>query len=777
LTGYFRFALRHRLGLLGLVLVMTALSSFAISTGVIATSVRKMFFGTAPEYERYLDRIRQFANDEAFIVAYEDPAPLSPRSLDRLELLRDRIEALPEVARTQSLLDAQRIRGSQGTLHVAPYAELAREHGAQPQDLLATLQEDELYRDLLLAADGRAGALIVELTVDPERSAERSPELVRQVLGMFEQAGFAETALHRAGLPAVLGEIVDQTHQNLRRLFPLTVLVLLAVSFLMFKRVAPALMAMAIAGLSVVWTMGFARLLDREISIFMSQVPTVVLIVAFSDVIHLWSAFLLERESGKKREQAILDSAADVGTACLLTSATTFVGFLSLSAVPTPMFRMVGLVLGFGVAVALLLAMTLVPLTLSWLRPPPLARQRGTGLGVGSWVSALLRLLARIATRRPWMVLAVFAGLFAVSLWGLARVHVETDLDRRLGEDTRFYQDQQFYDARFAGKNMLEVFVDTDQPEGLLEPAVLRRVAALQQQLEALPEVDRVISLVTLLETIHRALGEPGQLPATRAAVAQYLLLFELAGGDELDRLVSVDRSSMRLAVRLRTAAVRASHALGVAAQRLGERVVGADGETRVSVTSMSFLMGWWLGNIVEGERNGLLLSFVIIAVMMSLGLRSIRVGILSMLPNLLPLLALGGYLGFAYDNVDSDTVVIAILALGIGVDDTIHFLMRYRIESQKRADRALALERAFAFSGRAIIITTLVLVAGFMPFASSSYYSANMMGTLLPGVLLLALAADLLLVPAMVRVGLLDFRRCDPEPQPCLVARAISRR
>jgi predicted RND superfamily exporter protein len=150
---------------------------------------------------------------------------------------------------------------------------------------------------------------------------------------------------------------------------------------------------------------------------------------------------------------------------------------------------------------------------------------------------------------------------------------------------------------------------------------------------------------------------------------------------------------------------------------------------------------------------------------MMVIGLGSIRVGLGSMLPNVLPLLCLGGYLGVAYDRIDSDTLVIAIMALGIGVDDTIHFLMRYRIESRRTEDTRVAVERTYAFSGRAIILTTMVLVLGFLPFSSSDYFSAFMIGTFLPGVLVMALLADLLLVPALVQVGWLRFKKKKHAP------------
>ena len=143
----------------------------------------------------------------------------------------------------------------------------------------------------------------------------------------------------------------------------------------------------------------------------------------------------------------------------------------------------------------------------------------------------------------------------------------------------------------------------------------------------------------------------------------------------------------------------------------------------------------------------------------MMLGLASWRVGLWSMIPNLLPLLVLAGVLGWATEAIDSDVMALAMIAIGIGVDDTIHFLSRLRVESRRQPDTSRALQQTLYFSGRGIIITTVILVVGFSPFATADYLSHFMMGTLLPLTLVVALVADLLLVPSLVRVGLIRFR------------------
>ena len=214
---------------------------------------------------------------------------------------------------------------------------------------------------------------------------------------------------------------------------------------------------------------------------------------------------------------------------------------------------------------------------------------------------------------------------------------------------------------------------------------------------------------------------------------------------------------------------IRLNHAGLRTTRRVGDTIVeiGHDrlaGQATVEVTGLAYLLGDWLDHILIGQRNGLALSFSVIAIMMIVGLRSFRSGLWSMIPNGLPLIALAGYVGLVWEQMDSDTMMIGMLAIGIGVDDTIHFLMRFRLESMKTEDRTLALRRTFDYAGRAILMTTVILALGFLPMAFSGYTTTRMFGTLLPGVLVVALLSDLLFVPALVQVGWIRFTRTAPD-------------
>lgn len=755
MQAWFRFILRNRVGVVLLVLLLSGVAAASLSQATVSSTFRKIFFGDHPAFERYRALSREFGNDASYIVGWEDPQPLSDASLRRLDAAVTVVQEQPVVDAVHSLLTAPLIRARAGGLDVQSYGDAAAD--TPPDQLLAELRADELAGGLFVSADGRATAAVVELAPEDLRG-EDGPRLNRDVTAAFVAAGHDPDRLHTAGFPPTMAEVVRQSYLNLSRVLPASMILLLLTVYLLFRRMLPVLVTGGVASISVLWTLGFATALDPELSIFMTVTPAVILIVAFADVIHLYSAYLTELRAGRPRDEAILESAADVGTACLFTSVTTFVGFLSLSFVPTPVFRVVGVVLGFGVAVALLLAMTLTPIILSWL-PTPDVSARADG-AVGRALDAVLHLLRRLATERPRAVVAGWMVVIAASLLGVSRIEVETDMMARLPADNPVRVDAAWFEQHFQGTSSFELYVFTPQAGDALDPDLLARIDRAQQDIAASPEVDSVVSLVDLLGRVHRVLGGAGRLPDTREGVAQELLLFELSGGDTLDRVIDFDRRTLHLSARMPGTGFREVHLAARSAEQLLRDALGpehAAAGVRVEATGMASLLGWWLDNILLGQKTGFAFSFVVIGVIMVGALRSVRAGLWSMLPNMLPLLVLGGWVGLAWDKVDSDTFVIAMLAIGIGVDDTIHFLVRYRLERQ-RADgldpTGIALRRSFAFAGRAIVMTSLILVVGFLPFATTGYFSTRIFGTLLPGVLVVALLADLLLVPAMARLG-----------------------
>lgn len=752
MTGFYRALLSHRALVVVVILAISGVSLWSVSRGVFASSVGKLFLGDSPEYLRYQELTTRFGNDEALYVAFEDPNLLLPATQARLRRVVERIDAIDDVDFVASPLDLVSMEREGGGLRIRSYAELALE--GDPADWNRALAEDPLGAGVLVGGQDAYG-LVIAMTVDPRRPGERALSLVREVSAAFESEGWAREDLRLGGLIASLEQIFHQSVVNMTHLLPLVSLCLALAVWILFRRLWPAVVALGVSGIGVLWTMGFAVQLDPEINILMAIAPAVILIVGFSDVVHLISAYLLEIEAGKDREAAIYASAEDVGRACLFTSATTAVGFLGLSAIPTPVFRTMGVILGFGVGIALLLALVGVPVLLSWLPEPKPLRQGATAVAQNA-LDRVLVAIQDLTIRRPWPVLAACFAFTALAVYGAAQLTIETDFAARLEDDNQANVDARWLAERFNGLNPLNAYIDTGVERGLLTPSNLVAMAELQRRLVAeLPEVDTARSVVDVFARTHETLTGEAGLPATAAQAAQELLLLEMQGPGTLDRAMDFDRQQAPISLRLVDEGMRASSRVATEVTRIAEELLP---DAKIEVTGLSHLLGNWLDEIIAGQRQGLAASAFIIMLMMGLGLKSAKVGVLSMIPNLLPLLAVVGWVGGTWETADSDFMIICLLALGIGVDDTIHFLMRFKIERERGHPRDEALRRTFSFAGRAIVMTTVILVIGFVPFVMSSYLTIDMMGSLLPGALIVALLADVLMIPALAKIGLLTF-------------------
>ncbi len=723
-----------------------------------------MFFGDDPLYRTYRNLIDQFGSDEIFAVGFKLPKPFSPEEIQRLKQMVNKIESLEDIERVDSILSAEKMEGSTGELTIIPYYQLVIKDKIPSEQVISELCSDDLYRNFYISADGNHTAMLVYMIPNRQRPVEKLYEIYQSIVDVFLDAGYKRRDIHFAGLQAQIAEVIRQSYLNIFLIFPICILFLSLAVFAFYRQFIPVLITMGIAMVSVSWTMAFAVILDREINILMALVPSVVLIVAFSDIIHLCNAYSLELDNGLSKMDAITKSGAEVGKACMHTSLTTLVGFASMSFVPSPGFQLLGVVLGFGVAIALMLALVLVPVLVSLVDKRYFLRVK-KGNRVRDLLDKVIRFCRVVSTKKPVLVLITFTIIILLGIDGFLRIKIETDMSKRLDESNHIRIADRYFRDHFHGTNFMDVFIDTGKEGGVMEPFFLSQLSKFQDEILSIDDVDHVTSLVDIIKRIHSVMAiesdlnfsSVNELPGSRALIAQYLLLFEMSSESDLERIVDFNRRKLRLSARILDHAFRNTSLIG---DRINEMAASYfDSNVTVQASGYTYILGRWLDDLVIGQRRGLAFAILSITILMVIGLRSARVGLMSMVPNILPLLFLLGYLGYFWDAVDSDVMAICMMAIGLGVDDTIHFLSRLKLESSRNENIDNALYETFHFTGRAIIQTTVILAIGFSPFVISDYFSTRMMGTLMPMVLAVALAADLFMVPAMAKLGIIRFR------------------
>ena len=452
--------------------------------------------------------------------------------------------------------------------------------------------------------------MVLEVDSTQDLPVEVFPNILDRVFEVFKQEGFERSQLHLAGFKPDTVEATFQARFSIETIFPITSLVLSAVVFFLFGQFWPVIATSGVGIVAILWTLAFTIFFDPEINLMLAMIPAVMMVVSFSDVVHLCSSYLLELQNGLSKERAILKSSSEVGLACWYTSVTTFFGFVALAFVPTPVFQRLGITLGFGVAIALLLAMTLVPIFFSYMPKPEVRRSHSQNTIGGRLIDGVSDGCARLATGYPLFTTIIFSMLSIGAFIGISRIHIETNMQERLREDNHIRVAQDFIASNFTGTNLLDFYITG--PEGkVVNQETLRKLKAFQTSVAEREGVGAAYSLVDLIELLHAELAPESNevLPTGTNTIAQYLLLFEMSGGEGLYRLLDDSQSTLHLTVRLSNNDLVRTNRLGTSIVDELEATLGPD--YSVEVTGLTYLFGGWIDFIMEGQKRGFLFAFL----------------------------------------------------------------------------------------------------------------------------------------------------------------------
>ena len=450
----------------------------------------------------------------------------------------------------------------------------------------------------------------------------------------------------------------------------------------------------------------------------------------------------------------------------MLTSITTAAGFLAFNAADIRPFREMGIYAAIGAMMAFFLSLILIPLiyvafhkhkTHSAATPKP-AREK-------DFFDTLLLWIYRINVAAPRRILAVFMVLFVVFAFGYTLVEVETNTARMLSPDLALRQAYDTVDERMGGSMSVEITFDTGTTDGIKDPAFLHKMDEMQKRLEDIPFITKTVSVLDILKKINQSMHEGQEeyhvLPDSQNTVAQYMLLYEMSDGQEMDKLVSFKNDVARLTARTKTLGTKQVRELSQQVEEISQELFGDDVAVEMAgnlfwVKAMNDLLG-------EGQQKSFLTAILVISIIITIFLRSLRLGLISMIPNVFPVLATLGLMGFCKLYMDMPLMSFSAIIIGVAVDDTIHFLFRFRKNFSQLASYEQALKSTLESVGRPLTFTTLTLTAGFGVLLFSDLTGVAKFGGLAGFAFTWALLADFFFVPSL----LLVFKPLGPGKNP----------
>ena len=535
-----------------------------------------------------------------------------------------------------------------------------------------------------------------------------------------------------------------------KRLIPLILLLIISVLLLLYRSLSGVLMPLIVIGGTVLLVFGAIGLMHRNLNFLNAILPVIILAIGIADAVHILSAHSRYVVSGMKPKEASEETIKHLFAPCFYTSFTTCIGFMAFLGSPIAPVKDFGMQAAVGVFGAFILSVTLLPVLLSYLKPKGhKASNRFSKMFLGS----LFKFVSSLEKRGIGFTVLLFLILTVISMYAMSWVHVDANAMKYFKEDSPIRISSEYIDSKVKGAFNIELVIDAKEKGGVKNREVLQQIEQLQNFLENDPRFGKVISIVDYLKKMNKVMhnDKPSfyRLPENRNAVAQYLLLYSLSSPDEdLSDMIDISERYTRLSVRVPVLPTSEYKKLTGAIERYLQNELP---NLHANMTGILVLFNNIDSYVIDTQIRSFAIAFSLIFLMMIFIFRSFSFGVLSMIPNLFPVCVAGGVMGFFGINLEFGTAMVACIVIGIAVDDSIHYLIRFQQWQRKGKSAKEAISLALEEAGTPIIFTSVILFFGFAVLLFASFNPNLYMGLLVCVGIVFALLADIFLLSALL--------------------------
>ena len=731
----------------------------------------------------------QFGRDELFLVGVDPPTVFDLGFLRKLRELHEALEnEVPYLKEVTSLVNVRDTRGEGDELVVEDLLKVLPETPEAMAKFKERVLGSRLYPNLYISEDGGFTVILMETLAyspkgeegdllagfgepsqGPQGQEQTKPiplteaedsEIVRAIERVAARFDGPDFSLHITGAPVINDFFNTSIARDVGKFMSLAFVAFTVFLIVLFRRISGAVLALAVVVLSLGCTISLMAIFDAPFSSISSIIPTFMMSVGVGSSVHILAVFYRQYYQTENKEEALVYAFGHSGLPVFMTSVTTAVGLLSFSIARLAPVADLGIYGGAGVMIVLSFTLVMIPAMVGLLPLRPRARFMFRGAH-GRAMDRILTGIADFATSRAPLVVILSAVVVLASGAGLFWQGFGHNYIKWLPPELEVRKSVELFDRELKGFSTVEVVIDVGAENGLYEPAVLNKIEALGRFAEGYRDeagkrvVGKITSILNVLKETHQALNENRPefyaIPQDRELIAQELLLFENSGSDDLERLVDSRFSRARMSARVvnKDAAeyVDFVNQLGAEAERLFA------GTAKVTVTGTLQIFTQIIQQLLVTLAKSYTLAGVVITVLMILMLGSFRIGLLSMIPNLAPIVITMGLMGWMGIQLDLSNMLLGTVAIGLAVDDTIHFFHNFRTYYTQTQNAAEATRQTMLTTGRAMLFTTLVLVTGFWLFMFATLINLIQFGFLIGVTLIIALLGDIFLAPALMEL------------------------
>ncbi|HCG7547307.1 TPA: MMPL family transporter [Vibrio parahaemolyticus] len=686
----------------------------------------------------------------AIVIAPEDGDIFTPQTLSLIQKITVDAWQVPYSSRVDSIANYQHTEAFDDDLLVEDL--LYSEYELTPERI-SKVKSIALSEPVLKSAlvSEKGDVTVVNITVqlpEMDKTAEVE-EVVSSINAMIDryQRAYPDVTFHKAGIIAMNHAFMTAAQDDSSTLVPTMLVVILVFLTIMLRSILSVIATLIVIIGSVMATMGISGWAGMFLSTATVNVPTLIMTLAVADCVHVIATMRQSMKNGFTKAQSIERSIALNFVPILITSVTTAIGFLMMNMSDSPVLRDFGNLSALGVMVACFLSVTLLPALLKLL---PIHVKMETSQDQKHVMDRLGDFV--VSQRRALLPLSVAVIVVCASLIPLNKVNDESV--EYFGQRNEFRQAADFMEERISGMTNISIAIKTNESQGIAAPDFLNTIGEFSSWLRDQPETDHVATLADVYKRLNKNMHGDDEayysLPQERELAAQYLLLYEMSlpYGLDLNNQINVDKSSIKMVL---TVANLGSVELVDLENRIYQWFTEHAPQYQVVASSPSLMFAHIGETNMASMLSTLPITLVLISALLIFALRSVRLGLISLMPNIAPAVIGFGLWALISGEINLGLSVVVTLTLGIVVDDAVHFLSKYQRARREGQTAEQAVRYAFHTVGRALWITTVVLVAGFSVLAMSSFRLNADMGQLSAVVIFIALVVDFLFLPTLL--------------------------
>ncbi|MFS4493296.1 efflux RND transporter permease subunit [Maribacter sp. 2308TA10-17] len=753
-----RIILRNRILILLLVVAFTVFLGMQWKNMRFSSSQANLLPDDHPVNLEYQTFLKQFGEEgNAIVFAIKDSALFTSENFNRWNKLSKQLAAFPEVDFVLSTDNLQELvkNKEEETFELRPLIQGKFENQTEVDSITEHLFNDlPFYEDLLFNKETRTIRTVVNLDKDIVNTSVRKDFILKDLNSLIED--FEEETnldVRVSGMPYIRTmnsqNIIDEIGKFILAALGVTSLLF----FFFFRSVRATFISMGVVIIGVMWAFGILGLLQYEITVLTALIPPLIIVIGIPNCIFLINKYQQEIKKHGNQALSLQRVISKIGNATLMTNVTTASGFATFIVTDSKLLKEFGIVASINIIGIFILSLLIIPIVYSFLHPPKTKHLKHLNK---KWVDGFVNWTVRMVKEKRIAIYITSILLLIASIIGIYQIDISGSPIEDMPKNEQFFKDIRFFEEEFDGIMPVEIVVDTKRPKGVLKPTTLKRMDQLGEVIEEIPELSRPVSVVNLIkyskQAFYNGIPKYYQLPTSQ----ENTFIMDVArkssdNGDLLKSFVDSTGQNARITTFMKDVTTERMEEIE---GKLQENINKLFPQERYNVymtgSALLFLKG--TKYLVKNLILSLALAIGLIALFMAYLFRSFRMIIISLIPNLLPLVVTAGVMGFAGVPIKPSTILVFSIAFGISVDDTIHFLAKYRQELMASKWKIKAsVYAALKETGVSMFYTSIVLFFGFSVFVISNFGGTVALGALVSATLLFAMLANLVLLPSLL--------------------------